>query len=87
MDRSSGVQRQFGLRALFGVTALCAAVFAIFRWLGLEPRTSLFVAAVLGTALAGAFSLVVAIGRYGMEDGERGQAANGEARDDETNDT
>jgi hypothetical protein len=80
MDRSRGVRHQFGLRTLFGLTAGCAALFAIFSWLGLEPGTSLFVAAVLGVALIGAISLVIAIGRYGT--GNESEAANREAPDD-----
>ena len=61
--------RQFGMRAMFGVTAACAAMFAAFRWLGLAPRTSLFIAAILGVAILGAVSLVVAIGRSAQDGG------------------
>lgn len=66
-EEGKGSRRQFGLPALFGLTAACAAVFAVFRWLGLAPRTSLFVAALLGLAIVAAASLVVAIGRSAME--------------------
>lgn len=59
-------RHQFGLRALLGLTAACAAVFAAFRWLGLSPRTSLFIAAILLVALVAAVSLVIAIGRSAM---------------------
>lgn len=62
-------RRQFGLRAIFGVTAACAAVFGAFRWLGLGPRTSLFVSAILGVAIVAAISLVVAIGRSAHDEG------------------
>jgi hypothetical protein len=54
---------------LLALTAVCAALFASFRWLGLGPRASLFVAAILVVAAAGATSLVIAIGRYGMAEG------------------
>ena len=54
---------QFGLRSMLALTAFCAVLFGTFRWLGLTPRTSLFVAAILVVALMAAVSLVVAIGR------------------------
>jgi hypothetical protein len=63
--------RQFGLRALLGFTAVCAVVFSACRWLGLPPRTTLFVVAVLALALVAAVGLVVAIGRSAMEDDNR----------------
>ena len=68
--------RQFDLRMLFGATAACAAIFAAFRWLGLAPRTSLFIAAILGVAVVGAISLVVAIGRSAKE--TEGKSSEGE---------
>ena len=64
-------RRQFGLRAVFGATAACAAMFAAFRWLGLDARTSLFIAAILGVAIVGAISLVVAIGRSADDEDRR----------------
>jgi hypothetical protein len=59
-------RHQFGMRALLGLTAVSAVIFGAFRWLGLTPRTSLFVAAILVVALVAAISLVVAIGRSAM---------------------
>ncbi|HET6883152.1 MAG TPA: hypothetical protein VFI31_23485 [Pirellulales bacterium] len=63
--------RQFGLRALLGLTAVCAFVFGLCRWLALPPRTTLFVVAVLAVALVAALSLVVAIGRAAMHESDR----------------
>jgi hypothetical protein len=68
MDEGSPPRRQFGLKTLLGLTAVCAVLFASFRWLGLESRTSLFIAAILAVALGGAICLVVAIGRLGKGD-------------------
>lgn len=59
-------RRQFGLRTLLALTAACAALFGAFRWLGLTPGTSLFIAALLAVALAAAIILVVALGRSAM---------------------
>jgi hypothetical protein len=56
-------RRQFGIRALLALTAACAALFSAFRWLGLTPGVSLFVAAIPAVALAAAISLVVALAR------------------------
>lgn len=69
---------------MFGFTTLFAAVFGVFRWLGLEPRTSLFVAAVLAISLAGAISLVVAMGRYGTDESETQRPGSRQGRDDKT---
>ena len=60
---SARPRRQFGLRALLALTAACAALFGAFRWLGLTPGVSLFIAAILAVALAAAISLIFAIGR------------------------
>ena len=61
-------RHQFGLRALLGLTAVSAAIFAAFRWLGLSPRTSLFVAAILLVALVAAVGLVAAIARSALDE-------------------
>ncbi len=60
---NSRPRRQFGLRTMFGLTAVCAALFASFRWLGLTPATSLFVVALLALALVAAIGLVTVISR------------------------
>jgi hypothetical protein len=59
-------RRQFGLRALLGLTAVCAGIFGAFHWLGFSRRTSLFVAAILVVALIAAIILIVTIGRSAM---------------------
>lgn len=54
---------QFRLRTLFLLTAGCALCFAAFRWLGLPPRTSLFISAVAAACLAAALALVATIAK------------------------
>lgn len=66
MDDAPRSRYQFGVRSLLTLTAVSAALFAVFRWLGLEPRTSLFIAGILALALAGAVALVAALARFGM---------------------
>lgn len=61
-------RKQFGLRSLFAATAGCAALFAAFRWLGVPPRVSLFIAGLLVVSLIAAIGLVVAIGRESAGD-------------------
>ncbi|HVX14650.1 MAG TPA: hypothetical protein VHC22_25910 [Pirellulales bacterium] len=64
---SSPPRRQFGLRTMFGLTAVCAGLFATFRWLGLSPASSLFVAALLALALVAAVGLVTAISAWAAD--------------------
>ena len=59
---------QFQLRTLFAATAAFAVVFAVFRWLGLEPRTSLFVSAVALACLAAALALLATIAKSLRDD-------------------
>ncbi len=63
MSRLPQQRRQFRLSSLFAATFACAAMFATFHWLGLTPRTSLFISAVATLCLAAAFALVAAIAR------------------------
>lgn len=61
-------RKQFGLRSLFAATAGCAALFAAFRWLGVPPRVSLFIAGLLAVSLIAAIGLVVVVGRQSTRD-------------------
>lgn len=56
-------RRQFGLRTLFATTAACALLFSTFRWLGVPPRASVFIAGLLAVSLLAALGLVIAIAR------------------------
>ncbi len=58
---ASSPHGQFSLSSLFAATFICAVIFAAFRWLGLTPRTSLFVSAVATACLAAAYALMAAI--------------------------
>lgn len=62
-------RKQFGLRTLFAATAGCALVFSAFRWLGVPPRVSLFIAGLLAVSLLAAVGLVAAIARGSRRDG------------------
>lgn len=62
-------RKQFSLRTLFAATAGCAVLFAAFRWLGVPPRTSLFIAGILAISLLAALALVAAIARGSTRDG------------------
>jgi hypothetical protein len=59
---------QFQLRTLFAATAVFAVVFAAFRWLGLEPRTSLFISAVALVCLIAAIALLATIAKTLRDD-------------------
>lgn len=52
---------QFGLAALFGITAAVAALFGTLRWFGVPPRTSGLVLVILVLSVAAAVGLVLAI--------------------------
>jgi hypothetical protein len=52
------------LRTLLGITAAVAMLFGVLRWLGVPPRASLLVLAVLTVGSIAAVGLVVAIARW-----------------------
>jgi len=52
---------QFGLAALFGITAAVAALFGTLRWFGVPARTSGLVLLILVVSVAAAVGLVLAI--------------------------
>jgi hypothetical protein len=59
---------QFRLRSLFIGTACCALAFGAFRWLGLTPRTSLFVSILATACFAAALILVAVIAKTSSDD-------------------
>jgi len=52
---------QFGLAALFGITAAVAALFGTLRWFGVPAPTSGLVLVILVVSVAAALGLVLAI--------------------------
>jgi len=62
---------QLRLQTLFIATAAFAVVFAAFRWLGLAPRTSLFVSGVAIACLLAAAALMAAIAKSLRDDRRR----------------
>jgi hypothetical protein len=64
-EESNGGHRprplQFGLAALFGVTAAVALLFGTLRWFGVPARTSGLVLLILLVSVVAAVGLVVAV--------------------------
>jgi hypothetical protein len=54
---------QFSLSRLFAASFACALMFAAFHWLGLSPRTSLFISVLFAACMAAALALLAAIGK------------------------
>lgn len=61
MVPASPRRSQFSLSSLFAATFVCALIFAVFRWLGLTPNTSLFVCALATACVTAAYVLMAAI--------------------------
>ncbi len=52
---------QFGLRAMFAVTAALAMLFGVMSWLGVPPVARFVVLVVLAVSVPAAIALVVVI--------------------------
>ena len=52
---------QFTIRALLGLTVAVALVFGTLKWVGLSPRESLTVTAILAVGALAAVGLILAI--------------------------
>lgn len=65
---NTDMRTQFQLRTLFAATAVFAVVFAAFRWLGLAPRTSLFISAVALACFVAALALLATIAKTVRDD-------------------
>lgn len=68
--KSAPPKLQFRLQSLFIATAAFAVAFGAFRWLGMSPRTSLFVSGVAIACLLAAAALMATIAKS-LRDEER----------------
>lgn len=60
-DEGGGGPLQFGLRAMFAVTAALAMLFGVMSWLGVPPVARFVVLVVLAVSVPAAIALVVVI--------------------------
>jgi hypothetical protein len=60
-DEGGGRPLQFGLRAMFAVTAALAMLFGVMSWLGVPPVARLVVLVVLAVSVPAAIALVAVI--------------------------